>query len=254
MSGMSLQGVSKAFGGVQAVSDCTLTVRDGSVTGLIGPNGAGKSTLVDLITGFARPDAGKIRVGTTEITGWAPNRIAAHGVIRTFQAATEWPSLSTFENLLVASAPCRRTGIWRSLLRLPADRKRDQQDAAAAREILAGVGLTHVKNAYAGHLSSGQKRLLEFARILAGQPVVVLLDEPLAGVNPTLHGSIAAAIDGLRSHGITVVVVEHNLAFIGEVCDSVHVMSMGRCIASGALADLQKDPDVMNAYLGDDEA
>jgi ABC-type branched-subunit amino acid transport system ATPase component len=254
VSALSLRGVSKAFGGVQAVTDCTFAVRDGSVTGLIGPNGAGKSTVVDLITGFARPDEGEIRADGTAITGWAPNRIAAFGVIRTFQAATEWPSLSTFENLLVASAPDRRTRIWRSLLRLPADRGRDRRDSAAARQILATVGLVDLKDAYAGQLSSGQKRLLEFARILAARPRIVLLDEPLAGVNPTLHGSIAAAIGGLRSRGITVVVIEHNLAFIGEVCDHVHVMNTGQCIASGTLADLQKDPDVMSAYLGDDEA
>jgi ABC-type branched-subunit amino acid transport system ATPase component len=253
VSALSLHGISKAFGGVQAVADCTLTVQEGSVTGLIGPNGAGKSTVVDLITGFARPDEGEIQASGTAITGWAPNRIAALGVIRTFQAATEWPSLSTFENLLVASAPDRRTHIWRSLLRIPADRSRDQQDATAARQILARVGLTDLKDAHASHLSSGQKRLLDFARILAARPSVVLLDEPLAGVNPTLHGSIAAAIDGLRSRGITVVVIEHNLAFIGEVCDHVHVMSMGRCIASGTLEDLQKDPDVMSAYLGEEE-
>ena len=254
MSALSLHGVSKAFGGVQAVTDCTLTVRDGSVTGLIGPNGAGKSTVVDLISGFARPDEGEIRADGTAITGWAPDRIAALGVIRTFQAATEWPSLSAFENLLVASAPGRRTRIWRSLLRAPTDRRRDQEDAAAARQILATVGLVDLKDAYAGQLSSGQKRLLDFARILAARPRVVLLDEPLAGVNPTLHGAIAASIGDLRSRGITVVVIEHNLAFIGEVCDHVHVMSTGRCIASGTLAELQKDPDVMNAYLGDDES
>ena len=247
---LEVDRLTKLFGGVQAVDDCTFEVKRGSVTGLIGPNGAGKSTTVNLITGFHSPDSGAVRFDGRVISRMAPHRIASAGLIRTFQTAREWPSMTVMENMLVAAPAEGRDSIWRSLLLSGRLARAEKADRARAREILSDLALFDLRDHRAGELSGGQKRLLEFARIIMARPRMVLLDEPLSGVNPLLIGRIAAAVEYLRQAGITVLIVEHNLAFVEQTCETSVVMALGTAIASGSMADLRKDPAVLDAYLG----
>jgi ABC-type branched-subunit amino acid transport system ATPase component len=241
------EALNKSFGGVRAVNGCSFTLREGSVTGLIGPNGAGKSTAIDLLSGFQRPDSGSAFLDGVPLIGKAPHDISRLGLIRTFQSPREWASLSVLDNLLLAMREYGRESIWRGVLR-PV---REAPQRVRAREILDRFGLGSLINAPAGTLSGGQKRLLEFARIAAAGPRLLILDEPMGGVNPVLGERIHRAIRDFVAHGSTVVVVEHNLRFIEETCDEVIVMSLGAVIAQGPYAALRNDPQVVDAYLGE---
>jgi ABC-type branched-subunit amino acid transport system ATPase component/ABC-type branched-subunit amino acid transport system permease subunit len=249
-AGLEVVGLTKSFGGVHAVRNCSFTVEAGTVTGLIGPNGAGKSTAIDLIAGFIRANAGQALLDGRDLMGRPPHRIANAGLMRTFQTPREWGGLTVMENMLLATPQEGRSGAWRALLARPRLRRLETEDRMKARTILADLQLLEHRDFVASSLSAGQKRLLEFARIMQARPRVVLLDEPLAGVNPVLARHIAEAILGLKASGITVLLVEHNLPFIEEVCDVVNVMSLGTCIATGSMAELRKKPDVIDAYLG----
>ena len=241
----------KHFGGVQAVNACSFTAAEGQITGLIGPNGAGKSTAIDLISGFKIPDTGTVMFEGSEVQGKTPHRISRMGLIRTFQTPREWPGLSVLENLILACFQKRREGFWRSL-RGPsrAEKKRDQEELTRARAVLEEFGLLELRNERAGNLSGGQKRLLEFARIRMAEPRLVILDEPMGGVNPVLGERMAAAIQGFVDAGTSVVVVEHNLPFIERVTDHVVVMAEGSVVASGPFESLRSNPSVVDAYLG----
>lgn len=247
---LELRGVSKSYGGVQAVRDTSFAVREGSLTGLIGPNGAGKSTTVELISGFVRADAGQILFDGQEIQDRPPHLISRAGLVRTFQTPREWAKLTTLENLLVAPVDDRRDSLWSALL----DRRRiaraEREARARARELLDEFGLGAVRNELAGNLSGGQKRLLEFARILTVKPRLVLLDEPQSGVNPVLGERMGAAIRHMVDSGITVLMIEHNLGFVERLCDTVIVMALGQPIATGTMAELRQHPEVLEAYLG----
>lgn len=247
---LAVNGLSKSFGGVHAVRDCTFAVQQGTVTGLIGPNGAGKSTAIDLIGGFQRPDAGVVRFGDREIQRWPAHRVSKLGLMRTFQTAREWAGLTVMENMLVAAPQHGRATVWRALLTPAQLRRAENEDRARAREILNEFGLLALRDEMAGTLSGGQKRLLEFARIALARPRMVLLDEPLAGVNPVLGNRMGEAIASLVRGGITVLMVEHNLPFVERICDTVIVMALGECIASGPMAALRADAAVVDAYLG----
>ena len=248
---LELSGVSKAYGGVQAVTDCDFTVPEGAVIGLIGPNGAGKSTTIDLVSGFQNPDSGSIRFAGTEIAGMPAHKISRLGLIRTFQASREWAKLTVMENMLVAAPPRGREAVWRSLFQAGRLRSEESNDRVNARVILERLNLIALKDERAGNLSGGQKRLLEFARILMARPRMVLLDEPLAGVNPVLSERIHDAIKTLQSEQITVLLVEHNLPFVEGVCDSVIVMALGKRIATGSMEEMRADRHVVDAYLGE---
>ena len=240
----------KHYGGVHAVNGCTMSVRRGSITGLIGPNGAGKSTLIECVSGFQRIDSGRVFFNGRQIQKVAPHRIARLGLVRTFQSAREWPALTTLENLLIPLTPPRNEAVWRALIGRNALMAAESADRIRARELLAEFGLSQVKNELAGNLSGGQKRLLEFARIACAKPQMVLLDEPQTGVNPVLGERMAAAIRSLAGSGITVLIVEHNLPFIEELCSTVVVMNLGRQIAEGSMQELRGNPEVTDAYLG----
>jgi ABC-type branched-subunit amino acid transport system ATPase component len=242
--------LSKHFGGVEAVRNCSFTVAEGSITGLIGSNGAGKSTTVNLLSGFHRPDSGEVRFAGEVITGRPPDQVSARGLIRTFQTTREWSSLSVMENMLVAAPSAGRDSVWRSLFMGRQIKRSDRQDRQRARVILADLGLLALRDHRAGELSGGQKRLLEFARIMMARPRLALLDEPLAGVNPVLVRHITDAVGYLRASGITLVIVEHNLTFVEETCDIAIVMALGTPIASGTMDVLRNDPAVLDAYLG----
>jgi branched-chain amino acid transport system ATP-binding protein len=249
---LEVDALNKHFGGVQAVNACTFTAAEGQVTGLIGPNGAGKSTAIDLVSGFKIPDTGTVLFEGVEVQGKAPHRISRMGMVRTFQTPREWPALTVLENLLLAIWNGRRERIWRSL-RGP---NRAEKGAAAdellrARSVLDEFGLLELRNERAGNLSGGQKRLVEFARIRMARPRLVILDEPMGGVNPVLGERMANAVLGFVGEGTSVIIVEHNLPFIERVTDNVIVMAEGRVIAEGPFESLRSNEAVVDAYLGE---
>jgi len=250
---LEVRGVSKSFGGVHAVNDCSFVVRRGSLTGLIGPNGAGKSTTVELISGFQPADSGKIVFDGKEIQRLPAHAVSRLGLIRTFQTPREWKHLTTLENVLIAAPDHSRERLWRSLFARRGLAAAEAADRARARDLLEEFGLFNVRNELAGNLSGGQKRLLEFARIAMARPRMVLLDEPQSGVNPVLGERMGDAIKAMVADGITVLMVEHHLNFVERVCDIVHVMSLGQCIATGTMAELRMDTTVIDAYLGQAE-
>jgi ABC-type branched-subunit amino acid transport system ATPase component len=249
---LEIENLSKSFGGVHAVRNCSFTVRQGQVLGLIGPNGAGKSTVVDLVSGFGRPDEGSVRLAGEELVGMRPNVISRLGLIRTFQTPREWRGLTVMDNVLLARRQFGRESVWRCLTRAGQIRRDEEPDRAEARSILDRFQLADLKNARAGTLSGGQKRLLEFARIAAAEPRLIILDEPMGGVNPVLGAHIRDAVRRFAAAGRAVVVVEHNLPFIEKACDEVVVMDLGEVIAQGPFAGLRANPRVVDAYLGMD--
>ncbi len=241
--------VSRDFGGVHAVSGVSLAVRRGTLTGLIGPNGAGKSTLLALLAGTDRPSAGKILYQGQDISGMPAFRRARIGLIRTFQLASEFKRLTVLENLLTA-APGNRGDSFRGAV---AGRRywRGDESAAISRAeaVLGRFGLTDLANSYAGDLSGGQRRLVEIMRALMAEPAVLLLDEPMAGVHPELARRIGTALTGLCSEGMTILMVEHELAIMDEFCDPVVVMAEGSVLAQGTMAELRERAEVVEAYL-----
>jgi ABC-type branched-subunit amino acid transport system ATPase component len=249
---LEITELTKSFGGVRAVSDCTFAVSEGQVVGLIGPNGAGKSTVVDLVSGFGQPDSGAITFGGEALVGKSPDVISRLGLIRTFQTPREWRNLTVMDNVMLARRNFRDEGLWRCITRARAIRRDEEADRTAVREILARFQLTELKNELAVRLSGGQKRLLEFARIAAAEPRLIILDEPMGGVNPVLGARIGEAVGQFAHDGRTVIVVEHNLPFIEKTCDQVIVMDLGEVIAQGPFAGLRDNPRVVEAYLGMD--
>jgi neutral amino acid transport system ATP-binding protein len=247
---LEVENLVKSFGGVHAIRDLSLSIEEGSVEGLIGPNGAGKSTAIEIMSGFLRPDKGTVRFRGETIQGLAPHKVSRLGLMRSFQLAREWPQLSVLENMLVAAVDNGREALWRALLtpwRLHREQREDRERVGA---ILEEFGLYGLRNDMAGTLSGGQKRLLEFARLVAAKPRLVLLDEPMAGVNPTMGAHIQDAIRRFTERGITVMLVEHNLSFVEALCGSVTVMAHGTQIARGQMATLRLDETVREAYLG----
>ena len=251
---LEIVSLTKSFGGLHAVRDCTFSVPEGQVVGLIGPNGAGKSTVVDLVSGFTRPDSGSITFDGVSLVGKGPEAISRLGLIRTFQTPREWRQLTVMDNVLLARRQFARESLWRSMTRARRLRREEEPDRAAVREILARYQLADLKNELAVSLSGGQKRLLEFARIAAAEPRLIILDEPMGGVNPVLGSRIGEAVGQFAADGCTVIVVEHNLPFIEKTCDQVIVMDLGEVIAQGPFSGLRASPRVVEAYLGMDQS
>jgi branched-chain amino acid transport system ATP-binding protein len=253
-AGVALQvhGLTKRFGGVLAVDSCSFEAPLSQVTGLIGPNGAGKSTAIDLISGFKLPDSGTVVFKGKSLVGLPPHVISRMGLIRTFQAPREWPGLTVLENVVMARWDPGREAFLQGLLGLGrAQRVNAADERTTAREILEEFGLSKLRNERAGNLSGGQKRLVEFARIRMAAPELVILDEPMGGVNPVLGERMAVAIEGFIAAGTSVIVVEHNLPFIERVTQHVIVMALGAVIAEGPFETLRANRDVIDAYLGE---
>jgi len=236
--------VSKAFGGLQALSDCSLSVPKGSIAGLIGPNGSGKTTLFNVMTGYDRCNGGEIRFDGQPITRATPERVFALGVGRTFQITRLFFRLSVLENMLVATQ--RHEGWTRSVAR----RAGSAAERARALELLEFVGLARMAHSPAGNLSYGQRKLLELASLLVADPAVLLLDEPTAGVNPTLIKQLTERIRELNRAGKTFLVVEHNMEFVMGLCHEVTVLHQGRTLKTGTPEQVRADPAVLDAYLG----
>ena len=223
----------------------------GELVGLIGPNGAGKTTLFGLISGFHRPDSGRVRLDGKDVTGLPPHEIFHHGLCRTFQIPREHKSMTVLENLMLVPAGQLGERLWNPLFRPGAVRRQEDRIREEAHEVLAFLSLDPLAHEFAGNLSGGQKKLLELARTLMAKPALVLLDEPAAGVNPTLMAKIRDRIEALRSErGITFLLIEHDMNLVMGLCDPVIVMHQGSRLAMGPPDVVRNDPKVLEAYLG----
>jgi branched-chain amino acid transport system ATP-binding protein len=248
---LEVERVVKSFDGVRAVNDCSLQVQPGTITGLIGPNGAGKTTLFNLITGFLRLTSGRIVFKNERIDGLPPHRIFRRGIVRTFQIPRELKLMTVLENLMLVPAEQAGERLWNPLF-LPfrvARQERENRDKAL--DILEFVDLWHLRDEYAANVSSGQKKLLELARTLMADPEMILLDEPGAGVNPTLMRKLVHNIEQLcYGKGITFFLIEHDMDLVTRLCNPIIVMSNGEKLAEGPPEEVKSDERVLDAYLG----
>ena len=246
---LQVRGVVRAFGGVRAVDDASFEIAAGSITGLIGPNGAGKSTLFNCISGFLRPQSGHVLLDGKRIDGRAPHRVARAGLVRTFQTPRALTRMTVLENVMLAAPRQAGERLGGSLF--SGARRREREVKARAAELLQLVRLDGEAPALAGTLSGGQRKLLDLVRALMTEPRILLLDEPMAGVSPTLRVELLEHILALRERdGLTLLIVEHDLDFVMRASDRVIVMNDGRVIAQGSPEEVRADERVVDAYLG----
>lgn len=241
----------KQFGGVRAVNDASLSIEKGSITGLIGPNGAGKTTLFNIVAGLFPPTSGHVYLDGEDVTGLAPHDLFAKGLLRTFQIAHEFSTLSVLENLMMVPPNQLGERIVNSWIRRPAVRREEEAVREKALEVIDFLNLSHLTSEKAGNLSGGQKKLLELGRTMMTDAKVVLLDEVGAGVNRTLLAEIGDAIIRLNEErGYTFCMIEHDMDFIGRLCEPVIVMAEGAVLAEGTADEVRANEEVIEAYLG----
>jgi neutral amino acid transport system ATP-binding protein len=247
---LRIEKATKSFGGLMAVSHVSMEIGDARITGLIGPNGSGKSTLFHLITGFYRLDEGRIFFEDKRISGLRPHRISRRGLIRTFQQTRILPFMTVRDNLLAAvpdQAGERVCSIFFTPGRI---RREERENGRLAEDVLKMIGISHARDQLAGHLSFGQQKLVELGRVLMGRARMILLDEPTAGINPTLIHVLSDVIRDLSRRGIRIFLIEHNMPFVTHLCERVFVMDSGRLICSGTPQEVQQNRHVIEAYLG----
>jgi branched-chain amino acid transport system ATP-binding protein/neutral amino acid transport system ATP-binding protein len=250
MALLEVTGVEHSFYGVQALRGVDLEVEAGRITGLIGPNGAGKTTLFNCITGVVPPDGGRIAFDGRDISGLRPDQITARGLVRTFQIARGLPRLSVLDNLLLYGAHQPGERMLPALLRLSSVPQREEALIARAVAIARRLNLLSVIRNPASDLSGGQKKLLEIGRALMSEPKLILLDEPVAGVNPTLAREIGEHLKSLVREGITILLIEHHMDMVARLCDRVVVLAEGRHLAEGPFDEVAANPAVQEAYMG----
>jgi ABC-type branched-subunit amino acid transport system ATPase component len=247
---LEIHDVHRRFGGVKALDGVKLGVDPGRLTGLIGPNGAGKTTLFNVVSGLVRADAGRIVFDGADITRWKPERITARGLIRTFQIARGFPRLTVFDHLMIYGPAQPGEALWRASVGGEPLWRRERALAEQAWAIARRLNLAAVIDNPVTQISGGQKKLLEIGRALMASPKMILLDEPAAGVNPALAERIADHLRELVAEGITILLIEHDMALIERVCEHVIVMAEGRDLVAGRFDDLREDVRVQDAYLG----
>ncbi len=247
---LEVRGLTRSYYGVHALRGVDLSVEAGRITGLIGPNGAGKTTLFNCVCGLVPPDAGSVWFNGREITGWRPDRVTAAGLVRTFQIARGFPRLTVLDNLLLYGTEQPGEYLAHAVLRPPMARRREDALREQARAIAERLNLARVMHLRAAELSGGQKKLLEIGRALMAGPKLLLLDEPVAGVNPALAREIGEHLRGLVADGVSVLLIEHHMDTIAALCEPVIVMAEGRHLRQGSFAELADDPVVQEAYMG----
>ncbi|MFQ6084791.1 MAG: ABC transporter ATP-binding protein [Candidatus Bathyarchaeia archaeon] len=251
MDALEIDGVYKSFGGVRALDGASLRVRRRAIAGLIGPNGSGKTTFINVVTGLYPLDRGEVRFFGESLNGLSPHETALRGLARTFQITRIFPKMTVLENMLVAPKGQVGESLISTFLRWGRVMDQEVRSREKAMELLGFLELDHLKNEYAGNLSGGQQKLLELGRVLMTDPKMILLDEPIAGVNPTLALRICDRIEDLRRvEGMTFLIVEHNMDVVMNFCDSIFVMNKGQVVAEGSPEEIQKDENVIEAYLG----
>ncbi len=243
MALLEINHLTKSFGGIQAVQNCTFDVEEGTITSLIGPNGAGKTTVFNLVTGLLTKDSGEIIFDGKKLNGLQPHQITRMGISRTFQITRDLQELTVLENMIVQS---QVKGFW-DMFGIGMLKEEEER----AMELLKFVGIDHLAKEQSKNLSYGQKKLLEFASVLMPEPRLIMLDEPAGGVNPTLLENIIDRIIQLNSKGITFLIVEHNMELVMKISDPVICMAYGTVLAEGCPNDIQNNPQVMEAYLGE---
>jgi ABC-type branched-subunit amino acid transport system ATPase component len=247
---LDVTGLRRSFYGVRALDGVDLSIEAGTITGLIGPNGAGKTTLFNCVSGLIPPGAGRVVFDGADVTGWSADRVTRRGLVRTFQIARGFPRLSVLENLLLYGNAQPGETLWKAVVRPAAARRREDELVARALRVARRLDLGRVLDHPASDLSGGQKKLLELGRALMTDPRLILLDEPIAGVNPTLAREIGEHLLALRAEGLTFLIIEHHMDVIARLCEPVIVLAEGRHLAQGSFAAVAADPRVQEAYIG----
>ena len=244
-------GLSRSFGGLHALQDVSLDVPRGCIKGVIGPNGAGKTTLFNLISGSLKPDSGTVCFEARPIQGMKPSRIAAQGISRTFQNIKLFHGMTALENVLVGRHRLGRAGFFGGMLNLPAAGRDERMLLDRAREAIAFIGIEDVAQREVSGLSFGHQRAVELARAIASDPVLLLLDEPAAGLNMKETSDMGALVRKIRDRGVTVLMVEHDMSLVMGICDDITVLNQGRKIFEGAPDAVQRSAEVIRVYLGE---
>lgn len=250
MTGLVISDISRRFGGLYAVRDFSLIVRPGTIVGLIGPNGAGKTTVVNMITGLLRLDSGSITLGDVDISHQQPYELAAMGVARTFQNIRLLPEATVLENVMAGFHCHDRTSLAAKLFGLPVVKRQDAKFRARAMDLLHAFRMDGIANQLAGEIPYGHRRRVEIVRALAVEPKVLLLDEPVAGMNDVESEDLAESFRQLAGEGLAILLIEHNMRFVSGLCDDLCVLSSGEVIASGKPDTVLAAPAVVEAYLG----